>query len=157
MEAASVSYPAATSRPLVHVSWLSGAIRQACCACAAAATSPRCLHVTHLHSHLQSLVHLDHPWPIPECCQVVVRYNDTTGAGVPPISTGANPAAAAGNVTCPPGGCWIASLENVKLFMQRTLSYQVCCGSAVLGGLSRMRNNGVPALHQTPAGNCVLG
>ena len=57
-------------------------------------------------------------------------YNDTTGAGVPPVSTGASPAAAAGNVTCPPGGCWTASLENVKVFMQRTLSYQVRRGSA---------------------------
>ena len=65
--------------------------------------------------------------------QVVVRYNDTTGAGTQPISTGPSPAAAVGNVTCPPGGCWIASLENVKVFMQRTLSYQVRCRSAGLG------------------------
>ena len=70
------------------------------------------------------------------CCpQVVVRYSDTTGAGTPPLSTGASPAAAAGNMTCPPGGCWIASLENVKVFMQRTLSYQVHCRSARLGSL----------------------
>ncbi|KAK9834335.1 hypothetical protein WJX81_008044 [Elliptochloris bilobata] len=57
--------------------------------------------------------------------QVVVPYNATTGAGAPPVAAGAGAAAVAGNATCPPGGCWTASLENVRAFMQHTLSYQV--------------------------------
>lgn len=59
------------------------------------------------------------------CLQVVVPFDEVEGPGTPPAVAGSGPAAGGGNVTCPTGGCWTASLENVRAFMQHTLSYQV--------------------------------
>jgi hypothetical protein len=64
------------------------------------------------------------PRPRGPAAQVVVPYNLSTDAGMTPAVTLLSPAAAGSNATCPPGGCWVASLENVRAFMQHRLSYQ---------------------------------
>jgi len=64
------------------------------------------------------------PRPRGPAAQVVVPYNLSTDAGTTPAVTLLSPAAAGSNATCPPGGCWVASLENVRAFMQHRLSYQ---------------------------------
>ncbi len=64
------------------------------------------------------------PRPCGPAAQVVVPYNLSTDAGMTPAVTLLSPAAAGSNATCPPGGCWVASLENVRAFMQHRLSYQ---------------------------------